>query len=80
MAQPIKKFVAGNCSVSVFENPIQTKNGATGKSFSVTPQKYYKDKQGQDKFVSSFGINEIPKIRMLLQQSYEFLTLKGKEE
>ena len=73
MAQPEKVFKQGSCSAAVFVNRVN-KNGKTMEMRSVLLQKGYKDRDGQWKTTSSFGINELPKILLAASKAYDYLT------
>lgn len=79
MAKPVKKFRSGGVSAAVFENPVDV-NGAQVKKFSVQIQRTYKDKDGEFQRTNSFGENDLPKLALVAQRAYEFLTVKEEEE
>ena len=74
MAQPEKSFRQGSCSASVFPNEIQ-KNGKTIQMPKFSVQKSYKDKDGW-KNTNSYGINDLPKLALVAQKAYEYLTAR----
>ena len=73
MAQPEKRFKAGNCEAAVFENKI-TKNGDTVIVKKVAIQKRYKSND-EWKSTHSLDKNDIPKMMLALSKAYEYLTL-----
>jgi hypothetical protein len=71
---PIKKFVSGNVSVSVWENP-STKEGMQNY-FTVSIDRRYKDKNDEWKNSNSFRVSDLPKAILVLQEAYRYLALK----
>ena len=72
---PEVTYRIGNCSASVFVNEVQG-NGQKRKFRSVSVQRSYKD--GDDrKFVSSFGLNDLPNAIRVMQKALEHV--EGKE-
>lgn len=79
MTKPVKKFRSGGVSAAVFENLVDV-NGAQVRKFSVQIQRTYKDKDGEFKRTNSFGEHELPRLALVAQKAYEFLTMKEEEE
>lgn len=79
MTKPVKKFRSGGVSAAVFENLVEV-NGVQVKKFSVQLQRTYRDKDGEFKHTNSFGDNDLPKLVLVAQRAYEFLTMKEEEE
>jgi hypothetical protein len=75
MAQPEKKFKAGNCEAAVFENEL-TRDGQTVFVKKVAIQKSYKDKNDEWKSTHSLDKNDVPKMMLALFKAYEYVTLK----
>ena len=78
MAQPEKTFRQGSCSAAVFANGIQ-KNGKTIQMRKVSVQRSYKDKDGW-KNTNSYGINDLPKLALVANKAYDYLTSKEGSE
>ena len=74
MAQPEKRFKAGNCEAAVFENEI-TRDGNTVNVKKVAIQKRYKSND-EWKSTHSLDKNDIPKMMLALSKAYEYLTLR----
>ena len=74
MAQPEKTFRQGSCSASVFVNGIE-KNGKSIELKKVTVQRSYKGMDGW-KNTNSYGINDLPKLALVANKAYEYLTAK----
>ena len=69
---PEKTFRIGNCSASVFVNQTSS-NGKKREFRSVTVQRSFMDGD-ERKFVSSFGLNDLPaaiRVMQLAQQHIE---------
>jgi hypothetical protein len=75
MAKPIKKFRAGAIDASVWENKLE-KGGREFEVFSVGIERRYKDKNEEWKGTNSFKVNDLPKVMLVAQKAYEFLSLK----
>lgn len=77
--KPIKKFTAGGISAAIWKNTRKTGKGQEFDVESVTLDRRYKD--GDDwKSTSSFKVNDLPKIQLLLTKVYEYLVTKQKDE
>ena len=66
--RPIQRFQAGNIQVAVWSN-----KGTKGTWFNVSTSRGYKDEHGQRKSVNSFGLQDIPLLRKLLEQAYDYV-------
>ena len=77
MAKPIKKFRCGGCEAAIFENEI-IKDGNSFKVNQVTFQKHYKSADDKWKTTHSLSVNDIPKAVLVLNETYEYLTLGNK--
>jgi hypothetical protein len=73
---PQKKFVAGAISATIWKNEKHIQD-TEFEITSVSLQKNYKDKDGNWKTTHSFKTNDIPKVKLVLDKAYEYLTLKG---
>ena len=54
-----------------------------GKKFSVYTvafERNYKDRDGNWKSTNSMRVNDIPKLRLVAQEAYEYLVRKGSED
>lgn len=69
--KPVKKYIAGQIQVAVWEN------GEEGKTFpTISITKRYKDKNEEWKNSSSFRIQDIPKAIAAMQKAYTELTVR----
>ncbi len=75
MAQPEKRFKSGAITASVFANEVKRNNG-TAIMKSVVLQRTYKDNDGNWQHTNSFGINDIPKAKLVLSKAFEYMTTK----
>jgi len=77
---PVRKFVAGGVTVSVWENEALGKDGIVNTYPSVSLDKRYKDKDGGWKSSKSMKRDDLPKAILALQKAYEFLALKENDQ
>ena len=79
--KPIYKENAGAIGVSVFENKGKTKEGKDFVFKTINLQKSYKDKDGKWQNLNlSMRVDDIPKVRMLLDMAFKECTLREKAE
>jgi hypothetical protein len=80
MTKPEKVFKVGAIRASIFRNEFR--NGLqTAEVSKVVLEVRYKDKKtGEWKGTNSLSINDIPKAVLALQQAYEYLTARPKDE
>ncbi len=69
---PEKKFRAGGCSASVFENSFATPSGVKSVK-NVVLERTYKDKLGNFQASKSLSQHDIPKAILVLKQAYEYM-------
>ena len=79
MNKPVKVFKCGGCEAAIFENEIE-KDGKIIKAKKVTFQKRYKKDGEEWKITHSFGINDLPKLKLLSEKVYEFLVMGAEEK
>lgn len=79
MSQPVKRFVAGSVSATIFEQEIQQDKNKF-KVYNTVIQRSYKDKSGQWQNVNSLKQNDIQKALICLQEAQKFLFLKEQKE
>ena len=73
---PVKEFRAGNIKAAVWQNEVE-QNGNKVVRHSITHQKRYRDKTtGEWKTSTSYFPDDIPKLRLVLQEAYAFIVLK----
>lgn len=72
--KPVKRFRAGAVSAAVWENVSEKGSFAT-----INLQRSYKDKD-EWKHTESLKTNDLPKAVLVLNQAFEYLVLKEKEE
>lgn len=65
---PIKTFTAGDVSAAIFRHDY---NGRT--FYSVTFTRWYRDKNGQNRYANSFGLDDLGAIVSVAQQSDEYV-------
>ena len=76
--QPIKKFAAGAVNLAIWENQKQ-KDGKQFVVNSVSIERRYLEGENW-KSTNSFGVNDLQKIRLVVDKAQEFLFLKDIEE
>ena len=74
MGKPIKVFRAGAVEAAIFENE-RTVGGRKVKMLNVVFKRSYKDKDGKWQHSDSFGINDVPKLWLLVPMVYEIMTM-----
>lgn len=73
-APPKKQFRAGGVKCAVWENEA---NGI--KTLSAVFSRSYKDKSGEWHDSDGFFVNDLPKLRLLAEDAYDFMLREGKE-
>ncbi len=74
MAKPEKRFKCGAVEGAVFENEIE-KNGAKIKLKKVSIQKRYTTAEGEWKSTNSYDANDLPKLKLVVDEAYRYLAL-----
>ncbi len=77
--KPIRKFEVGGISAAVWENEISTATGDKTVE-RITIDRRYKDKDGQWKSTSSFNTTDLPRLRLAIEQAYEWLVCDRRSE
>ena len=72
---PEKKFRAGSVSATVWINTNEK-----GSFPSVQLGRSYLDKEKNWKETSSFGINDVPKAIVVLNEAYRYVSMREKEK
>jgi len=73
--QPIKKYSAGNVSLSIWENRKEV-NGKEVTMESVSLQRSFKDSKGEWQHLQSFRKSDLPNVMLTAQKAFEYLALK----
>jgi len=73
--KPEKKFRCGGVGAAIWKNNT-TIEGRQINTYSIQIQKRYKDKDDNWKDTNSFHTNDLPKVALAAQKSYEWITLK----
>ena len=76
MVKPIKKFRAGAINASVWKNQIE-RDGKEFEAYSVSIERNYRDKDDKWKSTSSFKVNDLPKVALVANKAFEFLSIKA---
>ena len=77
MTNPEKVFKQGCCQAALFLNEIE-KDGKKLQIGKVKVQKVYPDKDCQWQNSVSFGVNDLPKLTLVVMEAYDYLT-RGKQ-
>ena len=78
--KPNKKFKAGAVSAAVWANEMNDRQGNKFSVYTVAFERNYKDRDGNWKSTNSMRVNDIPKLRLVAQEAYEYLVRKGNED
>ena len=71
---PEKKIRAGAVTATIWKNSSEK-----GDYFTVSIERNYKDANDQWKSTNSFRASDLPKVRLVTDKAFEFLTLKETE-
>jgi hypothetical protein len=79
--QPVKKMNIGALNLAVWRNDVRFgKDGDARVMYSVTMERRYKDQSGTWQSSGSFRLNDIPKVKLLLEKAYEYLTMEVSDD
>ena len=78
--KPNKKFKAGAVTAVIWANEMNDRQGNKFSVYTVAFERNYKDRDGSWKSTNSMRINDIPKLRLIAQEAYEYLVRKGSED
>ncbi len=73
--RPEMKFRAGAVSATIWRNETEK-----GSYASVQLERSYKDGDDKWKNTGSLRLNDLPKAVLVLNKTYEYLLMKGKDE
>jgi len=73
---PEKKFSTGAISATVWKNKGVRKTGEETEYRTISLDRRYKDKDGNWKSTTSLRINDLPKMKLVIEKAYEYLTLR----
>lgn len=77
--KPEAEFRAGLISASVWRNEMQ-QDGQTVVRYSIRPQKRYRKDDGSYTDTETYFPEDLPKLILVIQKSYEFTTLKERKD
>lgn len=79
--KPIKVFRLRGTSVSVFANPVKNKDAQDSTFYKFSVQRTYKDSNGEFRQTSTFALDDLPVVWLLVQKAWEFtLALQAKKD
>ena len=79
MGKPIKVFKVGAVEAAILENE-RTVGGKKLKMSNVVFRRSYKDKDGKWQHSDSFGINDVPKLGLLVTKVHELMAMGDRAE
>lgn len=65
---PMKTFTAGDVSAAIFRHQH---NGRT--YYGITFTRWYRDSNGRNRYINSFGLEDLGKVISVAQQSDEYI-------
>jgi len=78
--KPDNKFKAGAVTATVWANEMTDRQGGKFLVYTVAFERVYKDRDGNWKNTNSLRVNDIPKLRLVAQEAYEYLVRKSNED
>ena len=78
--KPDNKFKAGAVTATVWANEMNDRQGNKFSVYTVAFARNYKDRDGNWKSTNSVRVNDIPKLQLVAQETYEYLVRKGNGE
>lgn len=73
--KPVKSFKAANIEASVWRKEVE-QNGKINVRHSVRIQKQYRNKDGDYEKTDYYFRDDLPKLILVAQKSFDFVTLK----
>lgn len=77
---PEKKFRASPVTATIWANETKTKEGETKLFRTISVERSYRNKDGVWQNTTSLRVNDLPKAMLVLQKSYEYITLKDESD
>lgn len=77
---PEKKFRAGGITATIWQNEGKDKDGNKTEFHTVGIDRSYMDKNGEWQSTTTLRLNDLPKVALVMQKSYEYLVLKKEQE
>ena len=77
--KPEAEFRAGLISASVWRNEMQ-QDGQKVSRYSIRPKKRYRKDDGSYESSATYFPEDLPKLILVIQKSYEFTTLKERKD
>lgn len=75
--KPEKKFRVGAVAAAIWKRSHESKDGKKFETFQVSLDRIWLDQDGSYRSSGNFGINDIPKAILAMQQAYEFIATKA---
>jgi len=77
---PDKKFKAGPITATIWKNKGTSSTGEETEFYTISFERTYRDKSGEWKKTNSLRQTDLPKAILVLNKSYEYLSLQEPEE
>jgi len=77
--KPAKKFQAGGVTGALWKNKTTLKSGTEIETLSVSIDRRYKDNNGDWQSSSSFRLNDVPKLMLVLSKAYDYMASKAED-
>lgn len=75
-----KKFSTGAISAVIWNNEGTDSEGKATEFKTISIDRKYQDKEGNWKNTSSLRLNDLPKVALVANKAFEYLTLKEDSE
>jgi hypothetical protein len=76
---PEKEFRTGAIRAAVWRNSRKAPDGREFEALSVRVERRYQDKDGNWQSTSSFRLNDLPRLALVVQKAYEYAVLADGE-
>ena len=71
--KPEKKLKVGGVSAAIWKRENKTKDNRRFKTWAVSLDRTYKDKNGNWEHTNTFGVSDIPKVQLVVQRALEYV-------
>ncbi|MBW3019795.1 hypothetical protein KY334_00730 [Candidatus Woesearchaeota archaeon] len=75
-----KKFSTGAISAVVWNNEAKDSEGKSTEFKTISIDRRYQDKDGNWKSTSNLRVNDLPKVVLVANKAFEYLSLKEDSE
>lgn len=78
--KPVQKFRVGSVAASIWKRSNKAPDEKQFVTYQVSLDRTWLDKEGNYHSSNSFGLNEVPKAILAMEQAYEFIATKASSE